>query len=89
MATISSLVRVAEYEITALDLREELDEPGTPYLWECYVARIDDDAERVQVIYCPRIGRGAVAWGADADWSDADGPRDLVTRVIITGEVRV
>ena len=42
----------------------------------------DVDEERVQILYIPRTNRAGVAWGADARWTDATGPRDALERFL-------
>ena len=61
-------------ELTATDLREELD--GYAGRAEQYVITIFDEtgtqpyAERAQALYLPDAGRLGIAWGAEATWAD-------------------
>lgn len=39
-------------------------------------------AERGDVLYIPSVGRAGIAWGADADWTDADSIEDAIERYL-------
>lgn len=48
---------------------------------EIALAHIDgDQSESAQVLFFPAIGRGGVAWGADALWTDAHSVEDVLDR---------
>jgi len=42
--------------------------------------------ERGAVLYAPAAGRAGIAWGADADWTDADSLEDGVRRYLGSGD---
>jgi hypothetical protein len=68
-------------ELSAIDLCEEiadLVEQGVSF--ETAKVAFDGKAEWAQVLYIPSIKRGGIAWGADADWSDASSMDDLLER---------
>ncbi len=52
---------------------------------EIALAHIDGAAEATQVVFFPAIGRGGVADGADAVWTDADSIEDVVARFVGEG----
>ena len=64
---------VAPDQLTALDLRAEtaaLEAAQTSY--ECARVTVDGHAEAAEIVFVPEAGRIGCAWGAPADWSDAD-----------------
>lgn len=71
-------------QIDAVDLSLELAGLECPV--ECARVSIEGSAEGAQAIYVPDAGRGALAWGADAVWTDAESMGDVVERVL-GGEV--
>ena len=67
-------------EIHPLDLREEaksLSEQGETY--QVAVAGAYNE-ESITVLYIPSIGRAGIAWGSDAEWTDADSIDDALQR---------
>ena len=82
--------------LTACDLRKEarsdIPSAGKAVAYRVTVAREGEpedsqEAEAAEMLWYPEIGRGGVAWGADATWTDADGPEDCAERVLVTGEL--
>lgn len=74
-------------ELTATDLREEAEAAlaaGDRPEAERIIMYKPDGRERggdiPQALYLPDAGRGGVAWGADASWTDCDSMADLVAR---------
>lgn len=53
---------------------------------EVSTCSVDGQAEGVEVLWYPRIGRAGVVTGADAIWTDASDEVDAVRRVL-TGDV--
>ena len=66
---------------SATDLRQEiqhvLDREDEP--WELWRAGASNE-ESILVLWCPDLGRAGLAWGADAEWTDADSVDDALQR---------
>ena len=78
LETLTPVSRVDD--IGPLDLRAEathLTAAGEP--WECWVAGKYNE-EAITVLYVPAVGRAGIAWGADAQWTDATSVQDALER---------
>lgn len=65
--------------LSACDLRDYArEEPGG----ECYRVDVQDQAERIDVLYYPDAGRAGLACGGDAVWTDCDSVEDAVERYL-------
>lgn len=87
MITDSSYYEVTADEITATDLRDEIEvcrergEVVTCYrIRFCVNDRRQPEAEQGQMVYCAEAGRAGIAWGADAVWTDCEGAEDAISR---------
>jgi hypothetical protein len=47
--------------------------------WELWKASADNE-ESIWILYFPEIGRAGIAWGADANWTDAESVEDALER---------
>ena len=65
-------------DVSAADLREVAIEHPTRV--ECYRLQEPDSPEVGWAIFIPKDGRGAVAWGADGEWTDACCIEEVVGR---------
>ena len=88
-----SLEPISAYDLSATDLRKEAEEIAAEverfafqHDKQAHAFRLTspDTAEVGSVLYCN--GRAGVAWGADAQWTDADSAEDAVRR-FLTGEM--
>jgi hypothetical protein len=77
-----ALERVEPSELTALDLLDEAEavaaageEVEAYHVWGL-------GPERGDLLYVPAARRGGLAHGAQATWTDADSPEEVVTRVL-------
>lgn len=85
------LVEIQPYEVGALDLRKEIEaltRANTDVV--CYQISFRDEAGAVhpevgEMVWVPANQRAGIAWGAGADWTDAESPEAAV-RAFITGE---
>lgn len=67
--------------IRSIDLRHEADELNQKQVgWEYARYLIDGEATAVDVLFVPSADRAGVAWGADADWTDASSLDDAIER---------
>jgi hypothetical protein len=64
-------------KLSALDLIAEASTLNTPYEMWRYGAY---NAEAIEILWVPSVGRAGIAWGADAQWTDADSVEDAVQR---------
>lgn len=72
--------KIGQYHITPkplsalvhCDLAETASRLTEPIQAEAADIVIEGKAEKAEALYLPRIGRIGIAWGADADWADAD-----------------
>lgn len=75
--------------ITATDLRDEAQ--NWPDVELALVTFLDDSGfavtQTAQVLYSPIAGRGAMALGGDAVWTDATSIENVIEQFII-GEIR-
>lgn len=79
---MTNTYQIIEGEITATDLKAEIanmtsEHPGIEI--ETANVIVGDSAERAQVIFIPAFGRAGIAWGADAEWTDASSLQQAVT----------
>ena len=64
--------------------RDQMDRDGTPS--DVYTILLYDErgyqlnCELPVMLYVQGEGRAGIAWGADADWTDADSPEDAARR---------
>ena len=86
--------------LTALDLREEMTaalERGDEGIETAIIVQVDEEKggllnnnERGQALYIHSLGRIGIAWGAYADWADAeslaDGIRTYTNQITEGGE---
>lgn len=79
MITEGYLVPCTAAEIAATDLSNTIAEESSVQ-FETYRAVSEQAAERGSVIYDPASGRGAIAWGGDAQWTDASSAEDVLNR---------
>ena len=92
---IKDLQQIALSEVSACDLREEIDgivDDDSREAYRITLRRVGEseeaqEAQAAQMVWIPRIGRGGVSWGADATWSDADSPYDLARRVLVDDDL--
>lgn len=75
-----TITKCTPAEIEAIDLAIEIEE--SEMAAEAAHVQIGDCAETADVVYFPDAGRGGVAWGADATWTDAADIQDTVRRVL-------
>lgn len=81
--------QISTDDLTALDLRRELDGERDPMSGEPEAYRVREvgsdghikSAPIGEVLWFPAIGRGGVSWGGDSVWSDASSVDDLLRRV--------
>jgi hypothetical protein len=66
--------------ISHLDLRREAATlTGLGEEWEVW-RTYNHNEQNVEVLWVPGAGRAGVAWGGNADWTDADDPQDALER---------
>lgn len=67
--------------LSSISLTKEmatLDAQGVAY--EAYRMLPEGTSEWLEILYVPSIDRAGLAWGADAQWTDAESPEDAVER---------
>jgi hypothetical protein len=70
-------------ELTATDLKNEWEIASSQDIFTVTAkVQIDDKPEAAQVLFIPSIGRAGVAWGADAQWTDALTLEEAISRFI-------
>ena len=78
MITTATLIPVTADQITATDLWCIANESDSSL--ECYRVESPESAEAGNLIYA--AGRGAIAWGAQAEWTDAESAQEVLDRWI-------
>lgn len=53
--------------------------------WEIWLAGAYNQ-ESIYILCVPAEQRAGIAWGGDADWTDADGPTDALERYFGVGD---
>lgn len=72
---------MAMNDIQSIDLRHEAERLDALKVdWEFSRFSIDGESTWVNVLYVPSAMRAGVAWGADADWTDANSAVDAIER---------
>lgn len=69
--------------VSAIDLAAEIEnanEDTGPA--ELYRVEFEGETIAAEVLYFPEINRGAIAWGSDAQWTDAIGARNVAERFL-------
>lgn len=87
--TTATPYQMIDGEITAIDLRSEIQNITQEYPGiEVETAHIlvGNNAEHAQAVFFPALGRAGIAWGADAEWTDAKSMVEAV-RLWQTGEM--
>ena len=79
MIETASLMDCTADEITSTGLQQEIAREGIE-AFETYRLVSPDVAERGNLIFHAENQRGAVAWGADADWTDASSAEEVLHR---------
>jgi len=70
----SQLLRVEQ--LSSCDLREEARGIEDSEMW-----KTDEyNSEQIEILWLPSTQRAGIAWGADADWTDAISPEDALRR---------
>ncbi len=71
--------------LKARDLAEEAQKPADS---DCIAATVTiiGEPERAEVLWYSSAGRGGFAWGAPADWTDADSLEDVIERALGIGD---
>ena len=70
-------------EITATDIREySQDCPDAEYAFGHFEHVGHRKAEAFNAVFIPSLERGAVTWGADAQWTDADSIEEVLQRYV-------
>jgi hypothetical protein len=69
--------------ISALDLKQVIQDNGSEAI-ECYsLTELGADGYRKSqtgwLLWLPEQSRAGIAWGADADWTDADSPEHALS----------
>ncbi len=78
---IQTLTPICEIEdITPIDLRAEAQQCETDNEpWEAWTAGAYN-SEGITILWIPGAQRAGLAWGADAQWTDADSVEDALQR---------
>ncbi len=79
MITDAYLIPCKRAEIAATDLQRDMTE-GADLEWYTFRVASNETAERGDLIFSPDNQRGAVAFGADAEWTDASNAVDVLLR---------
>jgi hypothetical protein len=70
-------------DIGPLDLRAEATHlTAAGESWECWQEAQKYNEETITVLYVPEVGRAGIAWGADAQWTDATSVQDALERYL-------
>lgn len=76
MPTLHSFQPISVDKLYACDLFEEalvvLEDGGSPQAFRAMVSKPDGtpEAQVLDVLYVPAVGRIGIAWGADSEWAD-------------------
>ena len=69
-------------DIVPNDLRAEaqsLEQAGEE--WEAWLAAAYNE-EGITILWLPAVGRAGIAWGSDAEWTEADSAQDALARFL-------
>lgn len=65
-------------DIRSVDLRREAEQRRG---WSCWRASLGNTSA-IEILYYPEIQRAGIAWGADAQWTDASSIQDALKRFL-------
>jgi len=63
-------------KLSSLDLRKEATKHHTAEMWQTNWY----NAAQLELLWLPATKRAGIAWGAEADWTDASSPEDALQR---------
>ncbi len=77
--TTAYLIPCTPDEINSTDLQRTMNEENNTF-WFTFRVASEEQAERGCLIFSPEFRRGGLAWGADAQWTDACDAEDVLRR---------